>query len=222
MMHLKTPHWSNSLLLVALLFLLIVEPFFLGHWMFDILVSLVLIAAVATVSQRPGLLVTCLVLAAPAFVMRWGLYVTDRHWLAVAAALFAMAFFVFTVIVLLWRALGGATVTSDTIAGAVCAYLLLGVAWAFAFSLVELTHPGSFLVNGTPLGAVAGTSRILRQELLYLSLVTLSTVGYGDIVPVMAPARMLAVLEAVTGQIYLAVLIGGLVGLRMQGPGRGP
>ena len=63
--------------------------------------------------------------------------------------------------------------------------------------------------------------RILRQELLYLSLVTLSTVGYGDIVPVMAPARMLAALEAVTGQIYLAVLIGGLVGLRMQRPGAG-
>ena len=94
--------------------------------------------------------------------------------------------------------------------------------WAFAFSLVELTHPGSFLVNGSRLSVVTGTSRILRQELLYLSLVTLSTVGYGDIVPVMAPARMLAVLEAVTGQIYLAVLIGGLVGLRMQGPGRGP
>jgi hypothetical protein len=222
MTRLQIPHWSNSLLLVALLFLLIVEPFFLGHWMFDVLVSAVLIAAVAAVSQRPGLLVTCLVLAAPAFVARWGLYVTDHHWLAVTSALFAMAFFVFTVIVLLWRALGGATVTSDTIAGAVCAYLILGVVWAFAFSLVELAHPGSFLVNGSPLGAIAGTSRILRQELLYLSLVTLSTVGYGDIVPVMAPARMLAVLEAVTGQIYLAVLIGGLVGLRMQGPGRGP
>ena len=216
------PHWSNSLLLVAMLLLLVVEPFFLGHWMFDILVSVVLIAAVAAVNQRPGLLVTCLVLAAPAFLARWGLYVTDHHWLAVTSALFAMAFFVFTVIVLLWRALGGATVTSDTIAGAICAYLILAVVWAFAFSLIELAHPGSFLVNGSPLGAVTGTSRILRQELLYLSLVTLSTVGYGDIVPVMAPARMLAALEAVTGQIYLAVLIGGLVGLRMQRPGSGP
>jgi hypothetical protein len=222
MTRLGIPHWSNSLLLVAMLFLLVVEPFFLGRWMFDILVSAVLIAAVAAVNQRPGLLVTCLVLAAPALLARWGLYVTDRHWLAVAGALFGMAFFVFTVIVLLWRALGGATVTSDTIAGALCAYLILGVVWAFAFSLVELAHPGSFLVNGSPLGAVTGTPRILRQELLYLSLVTLSTVGYGDIVPVMPPARMLAVLEAVTGQIYLAVLIGGLVGLRMQRPGSGP
>ena len=220
MMSLGIPHWSNSLLLVAMLLLLVVEPLFLGHWMFDVLVSVVLIAAVAAVSQRPGLLVTCLVLAAPAFLARWGLYVTDHHWLAVTSSLFAMIFFVFTVIVLLWQALGGATVTSDTIAGAVCAYLLLGVVWAFAFSLVELAHPGSFLVNGSPLGTVAGTPRILRQELLYLSLVTLSTVGYGDIVPVMPSARMLAVLEAVTGQVYLAVLIGGLVGLRMQGPAR--
>jgi voltage-gated potassium channel len=140
MTRLGIPHWSNSLLLVAMLLLLVVEPFFLGRWMFDILVSAVLIAAVAAVNQRPGLLVTCLVLAAPAFVARWGLYVTDHHWLAVTSALFAMAFFVFTVIVLLWRALGGATVTSDTIAGAVCAYLILGVVWAFAFSLIELAR----------------------------------------------------------------------------------
>jgi len=68
------------------------------------------------------------------------------------------------------------------------------------------------------MAAPTGTPKILRQELLYMSLVTLSTVGYGDIVPTWPPARMLAVLEAVTGQIYMAVLIGGLVGMHMQHP----
>jgi len=68
------------------------------------------------------------------------------------------------------------------------------------------------------MAVATGTPMILRQELLYMSLVTLSTVGYGDIVPAVPPARMLAVLEAVTGQIYLAVLIGGLVGMHMQRP----
>ena len=92
--------------------------------------------------------------------------------------------------------------------------------WAFAFSLVELAHPGSFLVNGTPMAFAAGTHQIIRQDLLYLSLVTLSTVGYGDIVPVVSSARMLAVLEAVTGQIYLAVLIGGLAACTCRARGR--
>ena len=214
-----TSRWSNSVLLVAMLLLLVVEPFLLGQAIFDTLVSVVLLAAVWVVSPRPRLLLISIALVIPAFMGRWLVYVHEAHWLIVVSAFFAMSFFALTVVVLLWRALGsGATVTADTIAGAVCAYLLLGVVWAFAFSMIELAHPGAFLVNGAPMTALTGTPKILRQELLYMSLVTLSTVGYGDIVPALPPARMLAVLEAVTGQIYLAVLIGGLVGMHMQRP----
>ena len=213
-----TSRWGNSVLLVAMLLLLGVEPFLLGQLTFDILVSVVLLAAVWVVSQKRHLLLATFVLMVPAFVARWLLYVHTSHWLVVIAAVFAMSVLVLTMIVLLWRAFGGATVTADTIAGSVCAYLILGVVWAFAFSLVELARPGAFLVNGTPMAATIGTPTALNKELLYFSLVTLSTVGYGDIVPAVPPARMLAVLEAVTGQIYLAVLIGGLVGMRMQRP----
>jgi len=213
-----TSRWSNSVLLVAILLLLGVEPFFLGQRVFDGLVSVMILAAVWVVSQKPALFFASLALVGPAFLGRWFLYLHDSQWVAVVSAVFAMSFFALTVIALLWRAFGGLKVTADTIAAAICAYLLLGVVWAFAFSLIELAHPGSFLVNGAPLHAASGTPTLLRQELLYMSLVTLSTVGYGDIVPVLPPARMLAVLEAVTGQIYLAVLIGGLVGLHMQGP----
>jgi hypothetical protein len=205
-------------LLVAMLLLLGVEPFLHGRVLFDALVSAVLVAGVWVVSQKRHLLFAALALMIPTFVGRWLLYVVDSQWLIVISALFAMGFLVLTVIVLLWRAFSGGTVTADTIAGAVCAYLLLGVVWAFAFSLIELGNPGSFLVNDAPMAVATGTPMILRQELLYMSLVTLSTVGYGDIVPAVPPARMLAVLEAVTGQIYLAVLIGGLVGMHMQRP----
>jgi hypothetical protein len=211
-----TSRWSNSVLLVAILMLLVVEPFLLGQAIFDGLVSIVLLAAVWVMSPKRHLFFVSLALVIPTFAGRWLLYVIDGQWLIVTTALFAMSFFALTVIALLWRALGGVTVTADTIAGALCAYLLLGVVWAFAFSMIELARPGSFLVNGAPMAHAPGTPKILRQELLYLSLVTLSTVGYGDIVPAVSSARMLAVLEAVTGQVYLAVLIGGLVGMRMQ------
>ena len=211
-----TPRWSNSVLLIAILLLLFVEPLMFGRLVYDALVSVVLLTAVWAVSPGPRLFVACLVFATPVFLGRWGQYFFDSHWLAIISAVFAMTFFALTLTALLWRVRSGTTVTLDTIAGAVCAYLILGVVWAFAFSLIELSHPGSFLVNGAALGAAAGPPKIVRQELLYLSLVTLSTVGYGDIVPVVPMARMLAVLEAVTGQIYLAVLIGGLVGVHMQ------
>ncbi len=220
MMRPGIPRMSNSLLLVAILFLLVVEPFFFGHTLarqvvFDVLVSAVLIAAVWAVSRQPRLLVIGLALAMPAFVGRWPLYFADSRWLAALSSLFALAFLAFTAAVLLWQALGGTRVTADTIAGAICAYLLLGVIWALGFSVVEQAYPGSFLVNGYRLGHAPGArNTILRQELLYLSFVTLSTVGYGDVVAITAPARMLAALEAVTGQLYLAVLIAWLVGLR--------
>ena len=182
---------------------------------FDVLVSAVLMAAVWAVSQRRVLLVTGLVLAVPALIGRWLLHFVDNHALAVTWGLFGVAFLAFSAVVLLWQALGGTTVTTDTIAGAVCVYLILGVVWALIFSLIEAADPGAFLVNGAPLAAPTGARHILRQELLYMSFVTLSTVGYGDVVPAIAPARMLAALEAVMGQLYLAVLIARLVGLRV-------
>src|SRR5262245_5318120 len=219
MTRLEIPRWSNSLLLVAILLLFVVEPFFRVRTLFEILVLALFIAAVWAVSQRRGLFLAGILLAVPAMLGRWAVYVTETHGIAVASAVLAILFFAFTVAALLWRALGGARVTADTIAGAVCAYLILGVMWAFVFSLIELTHPGSFLINGARLDHVhPGPPSVLRQELLYLSLVTLSTVGYGDIVPAASPARMLAVLEAVMGQLYLAVLIGRLVGLHMAQP----
>ena len=217
---------SNTILLIAILLLLIVEPFFseqgFGRIVFDVMVSAVLVAAVWALSRRRSLLVAGLLFVTPAFIGRWVLYVVDSHWLAVAWLLLTMAFLLFTAVVVLRQALGGTEVTTDTIAGAICAYLLLGVIWAFTFALTELLHPSSFLMNGQPLSATSHPDRQLIPEFLYLSLVTLSTVGYGDIVPITPPARMLAALEAVVGQLYLAVFIARLIGLNVpRGQGAG-
>ncbi len=107
-------------------------------------------------------------------------------------------------------------VTIDTINAALCVYLLLGIVWAFAYSLVDILEPGSFKsalfdegVEFMRLGAERSFYPI------YYSIVTLTTLGYGDIVPVSRAASMLAVLEAMTGQVYLAVLVGRLVGLHV-------
>jgi len=129
-----------------------------------------------------------------------------------------MAFFVFTAVVVVRQALGrDISVTVDTIAGAVCVYLLLAVIWALMFSLMELTHPGSFQSNGQML-ASAHRHRAVGTELLYLSVVTLSTLGYGDVLPFSPQARMLAAIEAIIGQLYLAVLIARLVGIEASRP----
>jgi len=95
-------------------------------------------------------------------------------------------------------------VTPDLISGAVVSYLLLGICWGGLYSLIELTQPGSFSFSGEGGGELS--------SLFYFSFVTLTTLGYGDILPVAKIARTAAYLEAVTGVMFTAILIAGLVG----------
>ena len=95
-------------------------------------------------------------------------------------------------------------VTMDVIFAASCAYLLLGMIFAESCYSLENLRPGSFKAS-EPLGHDL-------WDFVYYSFVTLTTLGYGDIVAATKPARALAIVEAIIGQLYLAVLIGRLVG----------
>lgn len=98
----------------------------------------------------------------------------------------------------------------NNIVGAICIYLLLGVIWALFYTLVNLLIPGSFD------GEVAGSPHHELNEFLYFSMVTLTSLGYGDITPTGATARALATIEVVFGQFYIAVLVAGLVAAYLQ------
>ncbi|MGB7436908.1 MAG: potassium channel family protein [Candidatus Acidiferrum sp.] len=102
-------------------------------------------------------------------------------------------------------------VTWSRIQGGICAYLLVGMAWSYAFDLVEQLHPGSFHFISQPANIDQLTSK-----LIYFSFTTLTTVGYGDIQPIAPFARSLAIAEAMVGQLFPAILIGALVAMAMQ------
>lgn len=108
------------------------------------------------------------------------------------------------------RVFAAGPVDSDRILGAVSIYLVAGWLWAFVYALLEVWRPGSF-VGLTEDPARLGTE--LVGELMYFSFVTLTTLGYGDVTPGRELARNLAVLQAVFGQLYLAVVVARLVGL---------
>ena len=97
------------------------------------------------------------------------------------------------------------TVTRHQIEGAIAAFLLLGVAWANAYEWLALHDPSAF----------RGLGAADAMQWPYYSFVTLTTVGYGDITPVSPAARSLAVSEALTGQMYVAILISRLVSLSL-------
>lgn len=107
-------------------------------------------------------------------------------------------------------------VTVDTIAASLCVYLLIGVLWSMIYSLIEVAMPGSFrFAYAGDQGRTVDMGGQTSIFALYLSFTTLSTLGYGDIVPVTNPARMFAVTEAIVGQVYLAVLVARLVGMHI-------
>jgi len=110
------------------------------------------------------------------------------------------------------------TITVDTICASLCAYLLLGLCWAFIYVCIEHQRPDSFSISEVHT-VETGKVNVSGAHLgfaVYYSFVTLSTLGYGDVIPVTAMARVCAYSEAVLGQIYLAVLVARLVGLHIS------
>jgi len=97
-------------------------------------------------------------------------------------------------------------ISANRIVGAICVYLMLGVIWALSYGLMEAMIPGSF--GGLTESAESSS---WSPDWTYFSFVTLTTLGYGDVLPLTYFARTLAYFEAIVGQFYLAVLVAGLV-----------
>jgi hypothetical protein len=134
-------------------------------------------------------------------------------------AVLASAFCGFLSAVILREVLQDEAVDADTIRGAICAYLFVGVCWAGAYAFVEQISPGSLAIPGAAHGAAQAETR--PETLLYFSFVTLATLGYGDILPTTPVTRALAWMEAVFGQFYIAALVARLVGLMQTRPPAG-
>ena len=122
-------------------------------------------------------------------------------------------YFAILTFVVLVRVIAHQQVTSQTVFGAVCGYLMIGYVFTFGYLVLTILDPAAIVINGQPLG-VEVTTNIGEHmaELAYFSFISLTTVGYGDIVPVGPVARTLAVVEVLAGQLYLVVIVARLVG----------
>jgi len=128
-------------------------------------------------------------------------------------ALMAVVFAGLLVWVILIQVFREGPVNAHRIAGSVAAYLLIGYVWGEAYLVVALLSDGAFSIPQT---AVFLDSERLLQELLYFSFVTLTSVGYGDIIPVHPVAQRLAMFEALIGQLFPAILLARLVSLEIE------
>jgi hypothetical protein len=142
---------------------------------------------------------------------------SDWTWVAILRQLWAAAFLGYAIAMMLLFILTSRCVTFNTVCASLCIYLLLGVLWALGYSVIDHLDPAAFQ-SSTPNERVGSFMQIGKGEptaVLYFSFATLTTLGYGDIVPVSPIARTLATLEAIAGQLYLAVLVARLVGLHI-------
>jgi len=198
------------LIVLALLFFFFpfVEEVKGGDLIVSLLLSVVLLSAVLAVASSRRTLIVALLLAIPAVAGRWiNHFRPDLVPPAVflIAGLVLVAFVVVNLLRFVWRA---PSVNVEVLCASISAYLMLGLMWTMAYWLVDQLTPGAFAFNTN-----AGRQSMNGFNAFYFSFVTLSTVGYGDITPVSKVARMLAAMEAMTGLLYVAVLIARLVAL---------
>lgn len=212
--HRPTRHLA---LLCFLLLLFVVAPFVAplryGVLLLNIIGAAVLFSGTYAVSQHKKLFYASLALGVTAVVLNCFVLFASNHWLILSTnicLLIVLAFFTGSILADVMRA---GRITADKIYGALCVYLLIGFAWGILYAILDQLEPGSFSAPEEASGVAEHVARVMRMR--YFSLVTLTTVGFGDIVPRSAAARMFATLEAVMGQIYLAVLVARLVGLHI-------
>ncbi|MFZ0200568.1 MAG: ion channel [Candidatus Sulfotelmatobacter sp.] len=181
-----------------------------GRFFFDIVVVTLMVSGALTIKQShlAKAFATAVVLACVAVLAAGRLHPTP--FLHESGSFLVVATLLLYVRIVLLVMLRGGPITWSRIQGGVCAYLLLGMAWASAFQLLEQLIPGSFNFVTAPTDIDQLTSK-----LIYFSFGTLTTVG-SSITPLHPFARSLTIAEAIVGQLFPATLIGALVAMAME------
>jgi hypothetical protein len=219
-----TDHWKerSGPLLVALLVLLGTSSWFDARFgglpIFALLLTLVLVSSILRLSTSRRQTVVGVLLGAPAIVGLWLSELIDAVVVSQAALALMTFFLLYTTVTVLIYVLRDDTVDMETLGAAFSVFLLMGFTWGTLYGFLYLQDPQAFrFPEVLPTERAPGlTAHVPLDVLIYFSFVTLTTVGYGDVLPVASSSRALAMLEAVIGHFYLAILIGRLVGLSIE------
>ena len=201
----------------------LIETEVVGIALLDLAFSLVLIMGIFAVSERKHLAITALTLVVLAQALTWTSHAVSNHLLILTGTAVNGLYLIYTASLLLRHVIRSRTPTSNTIFAALCIYLLLGFIWAFIYSFLQDLNPNAFLFDPR-LFHLNPEGKHLFSELyyfIYFSFTTLTTLGFGDIMPASPWSRMLVSMEAVLGQLYLVVMVTYLIGLHINERGRG-
>ncbi|MCG8620240.1 MAG: potassium channel family protein [Desulfobacterales bacterium] len=206
-----------TILLAALLVHVIISPFMAGAisigLFLDLTFSLVMFSAVFSISRGSRLpMAASVLLMLPCLFIVWWIYASEAGDEIRLISFILQAVFVLYITVLMGVSiLKAPKITRDVISAAIVVYLFVALFFANLYLILEFTYPGSFTLSHE---AILEHPEVMR----YFSMVTLSTLGYGDISPVSPQAQTMASVQAIFGQFYLAVLIARLVSMHGTRP----
>jgi hypothetical protein len=197
-------------LFISMVLMFVLRPFLTERvgiaYLMEIFLFLIFLSAVYAIRQKKSVFIIALLLVLLMEILALLSYLKDSPSLDVIGNILGGLLLAYTATIILFHLFREDKITGDMIMGAICAYFLMGLIWGFIYSTLEFFQPGSFQM---PQGTVN------QATFTYYSYVTLTTLGYGEITPISSPARSFALLEAMMGQLYLAVLIARLVGIHI-------
>ncbi|MEW6077873.1 MAG: ion channel [Thermodesulfobacteriota bacterium] len=206
-----------SALLLILLLVFFLSPFIestLTGFFLAVFYIPLLISGVATVTESRFLRTVAAVGACLVLVFHVLNQNFPGRFFAICWYFSIVAFFFLMISVLMHRVFREGPVTRHRIRGAIAAYLLIGITWSYIYMLISLLINDAF--SFPPSTIVRPDDPGLHSTLTYYSFVTLTTLGYGDVVPVHPVARMFAILEALLGMLFPATLLARLVSLEIM------
>ncbi len=185
-----------------------------GHLLF----CLIIVSGVMTTFKMRWLNLVVVGLTLAGLILVWLEYVQPDWRLAILSAVFGLLLLGFLLATLIVQVFQSGAVTGHRIRGAIVVYLLLGGIWSFLYLIVAMVMPHAF---HWPAGIDSGNRAAMQQALTYFSYVTLTTTGFGDIVPAIPLTRTLAMFEALAGQLFLVITLARLVSLALVSPNPG-
>ncbi|WP_041401677.1 potassium channel family protein [Planctopirus limnophila] len=205
--------YSTFELLGSLILLFLAAPFLERMPQKDliesVLITLVMTMAIIAVSEKKSALIVALSLAIPTLAMKWINHFSPRLLGPEIHLVTTTIFFLYVIAQLLKYIVRAPQVDQRVVCAAICGYLMLGMAWIPLYMLADdLAISGVAFQFSTP---SEPDHRMHAFNALYFSFITLTTAGYGDIIPISPLARMLAMIEAITGVFYMAILVSRLV-----------
>lgn len=209
-MPLLSPRSRSLFLLGSVLLFFVATPFLenreRGETLIVTCLYLTLVAATFALSEKRKLFLWAIPLAGASMGLLWLAHVYHGRGLTAASDISLIVFIgLASVALFIYLGKKGA-IDRERIVVSVCLYFLIALFWFAVYELTNVVHPGSFAEAGVTL-----TGNIAPSKLLYFSLTSVTTLGFGDIVPVRAPARMFAALEAASGVLYIAITVARLV-----------